>query len=1103
MLKKFKKIRASQLSFDKKIYIKKGRDTDDNIDSRVASELKKFQFYRALKPIYDLAASDGLPSRLVPLYGAGREHYEIIDVVGDLGRDGYLYWILGVFKKCGKSLRKFNSLRGELNSCLLNNQPVQALAVLEKINGISKSWWGIRYETNILKELQFKDTKSYTQEIQANIRRAAVGKPVLDLQLMSESSSITLFVNEILSRMKEYRSSGIEVAIDNGAYESCELIPFHYDHARCVKLYSLMFNRYESVIDQYVMFKEMLSETHDISSYGEDVIGLIRDVGLELEDEEVLAALGEVFPVSEVVGGILEKYTRGDYGAVLEEIANLLHDGSDEVFALIEVYAKSKVYANRLSEESSFYDRLANDFAGVLQCDAKSLGRIDFLLKLCVKFKSEGWAKSLNFHLLSALEEVTNPLEVEAARKVTVVLGRINTPKANSKDCGIIISGQEHQIPLYRRLKYSSGDVGSFDKSQFPVLADYLKIKSRLLMQEGLALEAIGFLINEYLANNVSYRFLPVVAICQEAIDLEKTTPEHYIVCMIALDIYGREINSAFDEPKQEIFEEFMRAHGTHRPSEIYIGKCLGELDGYFLRNICVPAAFDGLREFQSNDEVILERVAILDLLIEAKAPDFEDLRLEKDSVVETLFAEKLRAKIESGKLFVDVQAFEQQRKHHYKALFEEAKSTKGGVLLEHLGEEEGPIKSDDIFEIVEGSALAVAANNKTALLLNIYHSAVKDFALNENFGLDKYLSAEIRHIVFCTQLRACFEKTNLVTSTKEGVYLPNEYWARKYITVNKNICDKIDETLGEFSRKVDEILNEVNERFRVEVYKKESSSIFEFLAYYHRVVKVSELITESTNSDDFFSGLLNYLWELASENAREAQVLINDYLMCAIFDALDQLESDLNHVRSGVAIVELLDEIKMARSLFTKEIELVLNWFRFVGADDSRNLERLGVVIEATMSSFDSIYGHKYPAPIFLQNKSDLLLNYREARALFISIFTALENGCKYGPKGQQVTVDHTQADGQNLIFIKNYLEGYSEAQVSELIAREKSKWTLENSSLTRSEGGSGLYKIYNALAHAAEGFSFDITADSMSFTATIGLRNESFDYRRQLPKA
>ena len=126
MLNKFKKIRASQLSFDKKIYIKKGRDTDDNVDSRVASELKKFQFYRALKPIYDLAASDGLPSRLIPLYGAGREHYEIIDAVGDLGRDGYLYWILGVFKRCGKNLRKFNSLRRELNSCLLNNQPVQA-----------------------------------------------------------------------------------------------------------------------------------------------------------------------------------------------------------------------------------------------------------------------------------------------------------------------------------------------------------------------------------------------------------------------------------------------------------------------------------------------------------------------------------------------------------------------------------------------------------------------------------------------------------------------------------------------------------------------------------------------------------------------------------------------------------------------------------------------------------------------------------------------------------------------------------------------------------------------------------------------------------------
>jgi len=1098
MLRKFKKIRASQLHFDKKIFAKKSRDTDDSVDSRVAAEINKFQFYRAPKPIYDLAASDALPSRLVPLYGGVREHYELINVVGGLVPDVYVYWMLGIFKKCSSELRNFNSLRKKLNSCFLNNRSVQALAVLEEINGISKSWWAIRYEANILKELQFKDTKSYTQEVQNNIRRAKVGKPVLDLQLMSESSSITPFVNEILSRMKEYRSSGIQVAIDNGAYESCELLPFHHDPARRVTFSSLAFNHHESVIDQYVMFKDILSEIEDVAVYGEEILSLIKEVALELGDEEILAAIGEEFPASDVVSDVLANYTRGSYDDVLKEISHQLCENSDEVFALIEVYAKSKIYAGKFTDKASFYDRLANDFADVLQGDAKSLAKIEFLLKICVKFKAESWAKSLNFHLLSALEEVTDPVIVEAARKVTVVLGRINTPKANNKDCGIFVVGQEEAVPLHRRLKYSNGEAAHFEKSQFPVLADYLKIKSRMLMHEGLYLEAISFMISEYLANKVSYRFLPVVSICQAAIELDKTTPENYIACMVALDIYGREVNSAFDESKYETFEEFMATHHTHRPSEIYVDKPLGDLDSYFLKNICVPAIFDGLREFQSNDEVVLERVAILDLLIERRTSGLDDLRLEKDSVVETLFAEKLRAKIESGKLFVDVQAFEQQRKHHYKALFEEAKSTNGGVLLEHLGEEEGPIKSDDIFEIVEGSALAVAANEKTDLLLNIFHSAVKDFALNENFGLDKYLSAEIRHIVFCTQLRACFEKTDLVTSTKDGVYLPNEYWARRYITVNKHICDQIDEKLCEFSSKVDEILNEVNERFRVEVYKKDSSSIFEFLAYYHRLVRVSELITKSGNADDFFSGLLNYLWELASENAREAQVLINDYLASAVFAALDKLESDLNFVRSGVAIVELLDVIKIARSMFTKEIELVLNWFRFVGADDSRNLERLGVVVEATMSSFDSIYGHKYPSPVLVQNKSELLLNYREARALFISIFTALENGCKYGSSGQPVAVEHTRAEEGDFIFIKNSLDNFDKQKAVDLIEREKSKWTVENSSLTRSEGGSGLYKIYNALTHAADGFSFDIRADAISFAAIIGLEHESFNNRR-----
>ncbi|WP_323166880.1 hypothetical protein, partial [Pseudomonas bubulae] len=75
--------------------------------------------------------------------------------------------------------------------------------------------------------------------------------------------------------------------------------------------------------------------------------------------------------------------------------------------------------------------------------------------------------------------------------------------------------------------------------------------------------------------------------------------------------------------------------------------------------------------------------------------------------------------------------------------------------------------------------------------------------------------------------------------------------------------------------------------------------------------------------------------------------------------EQIDALELGLISARRGTKLDRLHMAIKTARANFNKEVETVLNWFRFVGSHGEESYQYLSVVVEAAVASFNSIYGH------------------------------------------------------------------------------------------------------------------------------------------------
>ncbi|MBJ9977073.1 hypothetical protein IAE35_12065 [Pseudomonas sp. S75] len=1048
--------------------------------------------------LMEISANPFLPKMLVPIYSCDTP-YKIYGVQGWISEEGYTYWLIGLLKANHRRIKNFNCCRLQFNKSLLRGDTDAAIASLDEIDRISFSWWSIESRVNLEKELIGNDTKEQINELLKKFSRDGVDSRIIDLLVLSESTSVQFFIDSIKSKLKEYRGSDLKHAISIGACLSTLSLPLSEDPERRLIFEDLMAYRNESLLDQYVLLKAVVSDIVSQSRpLNSGVTSLLKELALLIDDAELYNLLWNENDenVSDFVQSVVSDYTYGHYNRVVSAIDEKLQSDATQVFGLIEVYARASIYCGAMNCGGTFFNKLAMEFKEVLLVSSDSRVRIEYLKKIVVKFSSEMWAKSLMFHLLSIIDEQTSTDAVELARAQTKCLGALNTPKAKWKDFSLrpVKNGEVGGIPTQRLVRYTPGLVGPVsDREIFPILSDYLKFQAKNHLEHGEVIEAVRFSVSEYYSNRMSVIHLPIRRLVEAVLKIQNRNIECWVLMLIMLDIYGREIGGAYDEVKVELFEEFLLAHHTHRPSELFGENDISDNEFYFLRYICLPAMLDNLIDYESHDEVIHERVVILDRLIALRSDD--DLSKEKDKVVETIFADKLRAKIESGKLFVDVQALESHKSHVYQALFEQAKSVKGSSI----GLLDGGSASDgnsalDYYELSTG---AVASDKRTGVLHKIFLQAVNDFALNDNYGLDKYLSAEVRHTVFVTQLRSCFERSKLVTVQKDEGYESNVYWHGVYNYVNPSILDEIDGYLRKFSEVVDLILKSVNNQFRVAVSSKHDGYIFDFKSYSVRLVQVSDIISESDKFEQFFRGLIDLMWHIAAEGAQDAQNLVGGRMKFQIEIAIRQLESDIIKAKGDVAMLDLMQEIKNATSSFNKEVEVVLNWFRFVGANDLDSVEKLGVVVEASIASFNSIYGHKNKEISYNQVRSDLVLTYRESRALFISLFTLLENAFRYGAEEEVVLLRHNSDDLMDYISVSNKYDRCMLGDPAEFVRIQKSKWYDASLKLSREEGGSGLFKVNNFLTNSSRGFAFDITVEK-EFKATIGMRHEDFNNRR-----
>jgi len=1023
-----------------------------------------------------------------------------------LGEEDYFYWFLAVAERYSSILEEFCKVRRQIASAVLRGAGEEAISLLKKTRAVSESWWAIELDLHISKEVLGNDVRQEIKGLPARFSNMNLDGFVKDLLILSEGNAPHLYISAVQSRLREYRSSQVPGAAEMADNESLHMLPAYYDHERSPGIGALASHSLWSIFDQYLLLQKMVQHLHGENNLSAELKGLISRLALKIGDWEMLNCLGLDGGRKEwveYVDSTVLSYTHGDYIRVVDSISSEVQRGSPVVWGLAEIYARSVIYSG-LRFSDTIFDRVSAALAKILTLDPKSEDAKDELENILIKFKSEEWARSALLHLHTICSVPFDEGPIKALRREVSFLGDLNTKKARSGSVVLPdIGGVDlDRIPAYRLAKHGLSNGHGPQDISFPIVSDQLIYRSQSLISSGDISGAVTFCIEEWMSNRLKCLFLPIHSLACEIARSGMNGEYGFLPSIILLDICSRETGVDVSDDKNSLFLDFVYSFDEFLPSQIFRGSRISNLEEVFLRQICVPSQLDNIVEIKTVDDVVHERVSIIDTLLASQEHGIQDLIDERDRVLETLFAEKLRAKIEGGKLYVDLQALRARRSSLYESLFAQAKGLGDRLVLETIDEMEVNDSPDllklssspDIQGRSDAVIVALASSDRLNILWKIFTQAAADFSMNSDYGLDKYLSAEVRHVVFKSHLRACFERRGLVTTVSGGVYGSNAFWCSKYSYVSPTIVADVDRALGKFSKRLDEVLDSVNVRFRVDTEAAPSSlGIFDFRPHHKRLVELSKIITECNDFDSFFASLMDLMWQITAEGSAVAQSMINDEMVPAIESAIDELERDIAESKVDVAMIELMNEIRSSRSDVKNEVEDVLNWFRSPASDHGDSYERLVTILDAVVSAFQSTFRHKGRVLNDDFDRSNVYLSYPEAKCLFISLFTALENSLRYGTAEGAVLFGSSSSSGSTSILIRNEVDALDPAGAEALESRVKSRWSDEYSSLSSREGGTGVYKIFNLLK-ISEGFSVDIDVHACEFSMAIEVVHEHF---------
>ena len=532
---------------------------------------------------------------------------------------------------------------------------------------------------------------------------------------------------------------------------------------------------------------------------------------------------------------------------------------------------------------------------------------------------------------------------------------------------------------------------------------------------------------------------------------------------------------SADHSKRNDSLDDMLTLNRTRLPSQCVAGLVGSDIPldhvVYFLERLCTPPIMDTVPVGRSTEELLTERIRVLNALRElnpSKAPDYEP---ELRQVATTIAAKKEMAALDQQRVYVDVEglrarlgvqlAEDFERYRRFSRLDPRTNDT--NVLRRTLHEYFPDFEVWDLEELTR--SLATEADG---ILAKMIASARDEFASGQDFGLDGYLSGGIRHGNLEAHLREPFVKLGLLgTFSQGGAFRAPDVAAQLGAFISDPAS--IERCFRAFAQTFQEIVDEVlSEWVRIETsHVEHSRAMFDLSVSRVELRVVESRLRSCTNVDGAIEQIVGYWLSRVDYCLEKARERIRGELTSRLHSAHETLAADLRRALatrtdSRMQDMFLDNVVAPVRGEVDASLSRLCEWFQRPG-----NMEDGTIDPSIPIEISTSLMHQMHPKTKITWEVNVNLEGWRVARSRvkpWVDItHTLFMNAIKYCGSDSECHISvELRRDGDEItrLVVSNLLAfPVNHADVDAAIERAVAK--LAERSPIQAEGGTGLPKI------------------------------------------
>lgn len=636
--------------------------------------------------------------------------------------------------------------------------------------------------------------------------------------------------------------------------------------------------------------------------------------------------------------------------AVRRRGEGLPHTVSDAAKTLINLYFLecARAVLGYVRIETIAEQNVTSDRAAICFCSNSVLVRHLYLLpvSLAEKLASRFLAQSLN---IESAELILQPLRVVNSASTQPQIAELLA--LGSIAIGDLPSALMHA----RTLTSNSDDVWNRRGAQLEVACLVW------LGKEGEALHSVA----THCSRTESLRsVMPLDKLLRDVSWREIRHLKASITLPVAVDLILRTVgDSNLVRIRRFAYDEFLRAQHVERPSQLFEKKSDYDIPTlrYFFERLCIPEVMDvSFQTFKGSREILEERIQVCSALIDLDPVNQSAYAEEIQDISRFINVQEGLQDVDSSRVHVNIDALEKWAEAELSENFKRYKSLLGaGTVTEAEGDLEAAIQDSATGkEKSLEKYLQFPTDELGALLLENFRALRQEYLLNDDFGLNAFLSMRVRHGSLSGHIRGPLEERSLlaVRDKDTGNYSASSSDRFLEMGLTPYDLEALKRCINDFSASYDAIIDDLAKNKLQVRTSDRPDGFFKLNIVPIMVYWVRSRVHENSSFREDFEAYIGALTVMLNFDLKDIRNYIGSTTKIRIEEAINTLRKDLEAALSPIGFSKVNSEISWAIPEVTAAVNRVIDWFapdQARQAASGKTMEQIvDVAVEATRAA-------------------------------------------------------------------------------------------------------------------------------------------------------